>query len=501
MLKSKHVQIKEILERELLNGEYRFGERLPTTKMMCKKYQVSDHVMTKAIKLLTEKGLLEAKVGSGIYSLMREPHITPITNSQYKNDSDLFFLPSKKQLLIWVEDSLPFQLNFWKRTFDIFLEKNIDIKVELRFGVEALNTNEFPDMIVGGISYFNNSIFNYRDLMDEKLIKEFYPNLYNGMLLKPSHLSYMGKSSLFPIGFSPPFMLCHQNNWNPAFLHCFKYLELFETASHQHPDKSICDMWNITNLLIKEGGGWINQETGEFSIQYPERWRDVLKTYRDLYQAHKVIWSVEHKGLKSKQEIVESLRDKLVFKEISMVNMHEYKHQKDLKSFPMLGSSGDSFTSHTENIMILRHTMYPEECLRVLSHFLSEETQFNYVKSELGFCIDKRSFARSQYKEYLPQCQNLESIFVYPPDKLLHMVVNEIMLWEIYHYLSGIKNNNILDRIELKIGRFLENIHNIHPEAFLNNNSKTLLSKYLIRQRDEFLKSNKHKEAEAVVGI
>jgi len=499
ILKSKHIQVKEILEQELHNGKYGFGERLPTTRAMCRKYKVSDFVMTKAIKLLTEKGLLEAKVGSGIYSMVREPDIMPDPISQYNYDYSFSSFPNKKRLLIWVEDPLPFQINFWEQAFDDFSRKNIDIEIELRFGIEALDGTELPDMIISGTSYFNNSTFDYEDLMDAKLIKEFNPNLYEDMLLNPENLSYLGRKALFPIGFSVPFMLCHQNNWNPDYSHCSGYLDLFKTASRCHPGKIICDMRNITNSLITDGGSWINSETGKIHIQNPDKWQKMLEIYRNLYKKHKVIWAIERKDLKSEHERAELLKDKVIFREMSMADMHQYKNRKGIKRIPMFGDNDNAFTSQTTNAMILRHSMYPEECIRILSHFLSEDTQFDYVKSEIGLCIDKHAFSRSQYKEYLPRCRNLKNAFMYPPDKLLHLSVNEILIWEIYHYLCGMESNDILDKIERKISYFVKNIYNIPQDVFQSDNSKTLLSKYLIQRRQKLTKSAKAKELAAIV--
>ncbi len=482
LFKPKHVQVMEHIEHKLLNGEYPLGERLPTTKEMSKEYQVGDNVITKAIKLLVEKGLLEAKVGSGIYSIVKEQKKQPISD-HVEPDKCLSFWPGKKRLTVWIEDFLPHQQLFWQSVFDKFKEISIDIEPELYFGREAYDLKKFPDMILGGVSYLNNSQYGIEDLLDDNIINEFYPDLYNHHIINPDFLTWAGQKALFPFGFTCPFFICLDDFWQEEYNQCSSYLELLGKTSNKNTPPRIFDIWNITNALAVEGCKWLDQQEGRFSFQNSNHWLEILKILNELFRKKKISWTLAPHRYNTKAEIVSDLHNKVLFKEIGMPNLYQFTEERHIKSFPV--PFHDTLPITTINAMILRHTMYPEECLQVLTYILREDIQHEYLNSGLGFCINEDAFINSEYKEYLPRFKKLKNVFLYPPEKLLHVAINEVFIWELYHYLHGRDNNNILERIIKKFNYFLDNISRMEPEILLNDSSKKLLSKYLLLRKKE----------------
>ncbi|MGH9425371.1 MAG: FadR/GntR family transcriptional regulator, partial [Terriglobia bacterium] len=68
-------QVLQQLESLVLDGAVGPGGRLPTEKEMSLKLRVSRSVVREAIRQLIAKGLVEARVGSGIYVRDLGPHL------------------------------------------------------------------------------------------------------------------------------------------------------------------------------------------------------------------------------------------------------------------------------------------------------------------------------------------------------------------------------------------------------------------------------------------
>lgn len=62
-----YIQIADYLRRQLVDGRFRAGQRLPTESQMGKDLQVAVGTLRKALSLLEEEGLLERRQGSGTY--------------------------------------------------------------------------------------------------------------------------------------------------------------------------------------------------------------------------------------------------------------------------------------------------------------------------------------------------------------------------------------------------------------------------------------------------
>ena len=62
-----YIQIADYLRRQLVDGRFRAGQRLPTESQMGKDLSVAVGTVRKALSLLEDEGLLERRQGSGTY--------------------------------------------------------------------------------------------------------------------------------------------------------------------------------------------------------------------------------------------------------------------------------------------------------------------------------------------------------------------------------------------------------------------------------------------------
>lgn len=56
--KNIYIQIKEMIEKQILRGELLEGEQVPSTNMLAKQYSINPNTAGKGIKMLTEEGVL-----------------------------------------------------------------------------------------------------------------------------------------------------------------------------------------------------------------------------------------------------------------------------------------------------------------------------------------------------------------------------------------------------------------------------------------------------------
>lgn len=67
-------KVFELLKREILNGTYKLGDRLPTELELCKIFGVSRASVKAALQKLCIIGITEARVGDGTYVTNIDPH-------------------------------------------------------------------------------------------------------------------------------------------------------------------------------------------------------------------------------------------------------------------------------------------------------------------------------------------------------------------------------------------------------------------------------------------
>ena len=68
-----YLQLEQVLERAIYEGEYKVGDKLPSESELCHKYQVSRITVRQALNLLTGKGLIFSAHGKG--SFVKRPDL------------------------------------------------------------------------------------------------------------------------------------------------------------------------------------------------------------------------------------------------------------------------------------------------------------------------------------------------------------------------------------------------------------------------------------------
>ena len=71
--KPMYVKIRERLERELASGRYVAGEKFPSEAALVRRFEASRITVGRAVRELTERGLLQRVAGSGTYVRGAEP--------------------------------------------------------------------------------------------------------------------------------------------------------------------------------------------------------------------------------------------------------------------------------------------------------------------------------------------------------------------------------------------------------------------------------------------
>ena len=62
-----YVKIHDAIRKEIEEGIWKIGQRLPSERDLADVYEVSRMTLRQAITLLVDEGILERRVGSGTY--------------------------------------------------------------------------------------------------------------------------------------------------------------------------------------------------------------------------------------------------------------------------------------------------------------------------------------------------------------------------------------------------------------------------------------------------
>ena len=113
----KYQEIFNDLQEKILNGSYLAGVLLPTEKELQDQYQVSRDTVRKALRLLTEKGLIQKVQGRGSQVLKQELLNFPVAGlTSYKELVDSLGLNSQTRVisldLMTVDEQTALQTGF-----------------------------------------------------------------------------------------------------------------------------------------------------------------------------------------------------------------------------------------------------------------------------------------------------------------------------------------------------------------------------------------------------
>ncbi len=475
-VKPKYQQVLEMIEKDLQDGEFAYGTRLPTTKALGRKYGVSSGIVSKAIAPLIRKGLLQAKVGSGIYSRVEKTPVPAERGLHFQQ-----FMNSglgRKQLLIWIEDPQPWQVEFWTRQVQAIQKKYPDIELKVRHGFKVLELEEQPDMIISTTSFFNNTGFDFSEVMDQSVIDKFYPDLYEGMLFAPDTAPWKKQHVMFPVFFAYPLIACRQQNWRDDFPDATGIFNIVHKIQESKIFPSIYTMWTSLTTFIASGLKWYEEANGGFSLQGKDHWEKNMSTLKEFYRKGIVNWVVYYPNPVSPDNIQKHFSPQWGFMEASPQTALRSQNDPSLRFFML--PFRETFPYTPVCGFIMKNTLYPEECLRVIGHLLTENVQREYLSSGLGFPISEQVLAESPFASNIQRLRESKKVLYYPPDKLIHIMTNEFIFSELYHYLNSSANYDFFSRIQAKVAYFLQNVNRAY---IANDNTKWLLSKYISSQK------------------
>src|SRR5216110_1658100 len=66
-------QIAQTLSKDIADGKYEVGQRLPSERELAQNFKVSRPTVREAIIALELDGLVEVRLGSGVYVMSRQP--------------------------------------------------------------------------------------------------------------------------------------------------------------------------------------------------------------------------------------------------------------------------------------------------------------------------------------------------------------------------------------------------------------------------------------------
>ena len=80
--------VAERIARSIASGQYRKGDRLPAERDLAAQYDVSRPTVREAIIALEIDGLVEVRVGSGVYVAERKTKIRPCRHGHWRIRAD-----------------------------------------------------------------------------------------------------------------------------------------------------------------------------------------------------------------------------------------------------------------------------------------------------------------------------------------------------------------------------------------------------------------------------
>lgn len=87
--------IEQYLQDEINNGNLPPESKIPSRSQICKKFNCSRTIVERAITVLTQKGYLAGKQGSGTYVKSQTPARQKITNLKILSDFDIDYISKK----------------------------------------------------------------------------------------------------------------------------------------------------------------------------------------------------------------------------------------------------------------------------------------------------------------------------------------------------------------------------------------------------------------------
>ncbi len=81
------IQISEYIKIELITGQKKPGEKLPSVRDLAKTFQINPNTVQKAYQMLEDEGIIRSERGSGNYIIDDEQRIMSIKEEMLKEET------------------------------------------------------------------------------------------------------------------------------------------------------------------------------------------------------------------------------------------------------------------------------------------------------------------------------------------------------------------------------------------------------------------------------
>ncbi|MDD3696159.1 MAG: GntR family transcriptional regulator [Lentisphaeria bacterium] len=452
MIRRKHQQLFDILLEELRQGVWPKGSKLPSLKELSSQYDVSVNVAAKAIDMLKKGGLVDAKVGDGIYSRTDSPERL----LEFKCSGKRLFgrYRGGKILRLLIEDSAEWQRKFWNLFFERVSCKfpDIELKIYYNLGEPDCASGEF-DMAFGSSSFIQRSGFSEANCFGAELLRRFYPHLYADTLLSPGHSGLDCVPHLFPYGVLDIQLLSHQALTPPLpNENVVAYLERLGKCADSPIGYSI---FNFEFFLLNCGLQFWCSDKGRFKLPDKDLLLDVFHRCKRLYQAGHLIWL---HGQFSNYEEIYALKTEHPIKIVELLY-----NRRNLIEGLSFGQEGNCLQLRPEGekmqltplfAAIRQHCPFPEECLRLLKELLDASSQKRMFQAGVAQPIHR--LAQKQGEPLARHLQENTVIHYVQCDRDYENLMRSLVGWEFFYFLRGIRKSEVADLLEAKVKYYLQ---------------------------------------------
>lgn len=452
MIKQKHQQLFDILAEELRRGVWAKGVKLPNLKELSARHNVSINVASKAVELLKEKKLVTVKVGDGIYSCTSGQDV--MLEFKYSGRRLFGQYRGAKVLRVLLEDSTPWQREFWNPFFEKVTREFPDIELKISYNLaDAASGPDGFDIAFGAPEFLLRSGFDQEHCVPHALLQEFYPKLYSGLLLSPDNLLLSPLAYLFPYGALNFQLLSHQELPKPLLSeNVLGYLERLAKQSTSPLGYSIL---NASSLLLNSGLQFGDLQKGHFQMPDEAFLLEQFARCRRLYQAGHLVWL--HGRFSNYEEIYALKTDQPI-----KIVEHFY-NRSDAASRKRMQAAGIRFLPYAngEKMLLIpltaaiRHDCpFPEECLRILKKLLEPDTQQQMARHFIAQPIHPEA----QYLDNdLTRCCRSNNVqLFFHPNGNSEAIVNYFVGWEFWYYLNGLRQQEVASLIAAKAKYYLQ---------------------------------------------
>ena len=450
---NKHTQIANKLRDELWKGQYPFGERLPTTKVLAHKFNVSNNVIIKAVHQLRNEGLIEIKRGAGgMYSLAKHRNMVEASGKspatlKPMTGSKIFQIGKPKTIRIQFEDHTPFQIKFWKDLIQIFRTEHPDINPILHFGQESSKQNS--DLTIGGLNYLGRFIIPSSPLNKKKEMLLWEPPDYSMSILEPHVLTASRFPELLPIMFQQSVILCNNaENIPEDATDVLDFVQKFKETSKKPVKYRI---WSFARLMSNCGINVFDWIANKQELTEDARIMATLKRLRNFYKAEDVMWF--HGNMSDIETIIkDSFNSGVRFLEINSAVFGGIKLDAKIKKIHY------PFSHYSDPIpicaLIAPDTPYPVEAIDFVRYLLSDSVQEKILKSQIGLSLNRNILQKHGYENMISRLQHAKIINTSAVSPELTEIYRLLFSWEMYHYLNGKRGEDVLVRLRAKIKHY-----------------------------------------------